>query len=92
MDAAVAAALCQGVLNPFASGPGGGAFIVVRLARVYLRMPCWLWSRCGAGCLATHWFGGRVALVPAIVVHTLLFQAARQAVYVVEKGRGGGGV
>ena len=31
-DAAIAATLCQGVLNPFASGAGGGAFIVARAA------------------------------------------------------------
>ena len=32
MDAAVAAALCLGVLHPHSSGIGGGAFAVVRLA------------------------------------------------------------
>jgi gamma-glutamyltranspeptidase/glutathione hydrolase/leukotriene-C4 hydrolase len=32
IDAAVAVALCQGVVNPVASGLGGGAFIMVRLA------------------------------------------------------------
>mmetsp|Transcript_29742 Transcript_29742/g.65820 ORF Transcript_29742/g.65820 Transcript_29742/m.65820 type:complete len:669 (+) Transcript_29742:133-2139(+) len=32
IDAAVAAALCQGVLNPFASGLGGGDFLLIRLA------------------------------------------------------------
>jgi gamma-glutamyltranspeptidase/glutathione hydrolase/leukotriene-C4 hydrolase len=32
VDAAVATALCQGVVNPMSSGMGGGAFISVRLA------------------------------------------------------------
>jgi gamma-glutamyltranspeptidase/glutathione hydrolase/leukotriene-C4 hydrolase len=32
IDAAVAVALCEGVVNPVASGLGGGAFIMVRLA------------------------------------------------------------
>ena len=31
VDSMVATALCQGVMNPVASGIGGGAFIVVRL-------------------------------------------------------------
>lgn len=30
VDAAVAAALCQGVVNPFASGAGGGFFALLR--------------------------------------------------------------
>ena len=33
MDAAVATALCQGVLNPMASGVGGGGFMLVRTAQ-----------------------------------------------------------
>lgn len=32
MDAAVATCLCQGVVNPFASGVGGGHFALIRLA------------------------------------------------------------
>jgi gamma-glutamyltranspeptidase / glutathione hydrolase / leukotriene-C4 hydrolase len=31
VDAAVAAALCQGVMNPSASGVGGGHFMLVRM-------------------------------------------------------------
>ena len=32
MDAAIATTLCQGVVNPFASGVGGGHFMTLRLA------------------------------------------------------------
>ena len=32
VDGAVASALCQGVLNPMASGIGGGTFMLVRMA------------------------------------------------------------
>jgi gamma-glutamyltranspeptidase/glutathione hydrolase/leukotriene-C4 hydrolase len=30
VDAAIAAALCQGIYNPMASGVGGGHFMLVR--------------------------------------------------------------
>ena len=33
IDAAVATALCQGVMNPMASGIGGGGFMLVRSAQ-----------------------------------------------------------
>lgn len=32
MDAMVTTALCQGIMNPVASGIGGGGFILVRLS------------------------------------------------------------
>ncbi len=32
VDAAVATTLCQGVMNPMASGMGGGGFILIRTA------------------------------------------------------------
>ena len=32
VDAAIATALCQGVLNPQASGAGGGHFMLIRWA------------------------------------------------------------
>ena len=32
MDSMVATALCQGIMNPVASGIGGGAFILVRMS------------------------------------------------------------
>lgn len=32
VDAVVTTALCQGIMNPFSSGVGGGAFIVIHMA------------------------------------------------------------